>query len=111
MTLALDSKEMAAEVSAGRRMFTLVRVKTVRHILNFLRAPLGWVLLATLVYGTWWYSTIRVGNFRACAATATTMDQQQFRDVVAGNSLPGGAAFARACAGMAVVGPNWAELR
>lgn len=107
----LDTPEMAAEVSTGRRMYIRVRADASRSIAGFLKTPLAWVLLAGLIATTWWYTTIRTGNYLSCAYTSITMDQQTFRDIVAGpaNGVPGGPQFERACAGLVLPGPNWAK--
>lgn len=112
MILALDSPAMAAEVSTARRMFVRVRADTARHIRAFLRAPVGWAMLAALIAATGWYATVREGNRQACAATAMTLDTRTFGDVINGTGGPlGGVQFQRACAGMPVPGPNWAQMR
>ncbi|MSP21079.1 MAG: hypothetical protein EXQ93_06110 [Alphaproteobacteria bacterium] len=111
MSLMLDSKEVAADVSAGRRMFTRVRVKTARYIADFLRTPLAWVLIAGILGATWWYSDLRQGNFRACAATSINLDQRTYGETINGTGgVPGGMQFVRACTGLALPGPNWASL-
>ncbi len=111
MIARLDTPEMTAEVSPARRMFIRVRMRTAQSILGFLKTPLAWVFMAGLLGTIWWYSSIRAGNYLACAYTSITMDQQTFRDIVAGpaNGVPGGPQFARACAGLVLPGPNWTQ--
>ena len=112
MTLALDTPAMTAEISAERRMFVRVRETTARHLAAFLRAPAGWAMLVALLAATAWYADVREGNRQACAATAMTLDTRTFGEVINGTGgAPGGAQIQRACAGMPVPGPNWAQMR
>ena len=48
MTVTLDTPGMAAEVSAGRRMFVYVRAKAAAQVAAFLKTPLAWVLVVAI---------------------------------------------------------------
>lgn len=93
-----------------RSLFTATRVEVARRMLGFFRRPLGWVIVIALLGGNAWYGHLREGNRLACAATSVTLDTQTFREIVAGG-LGGGAAFERACRGLALPGPIWARMR
>lgn len=101
--------ELETEVSAGRRIFTAVRVQTAAYLSAFIRTPLAWVLIGGIIAFTAWQTQLREGNRMACAATATTVDTQIFREVVAGGGDGTGTtpALFRACAGLSLPGPNW----
>ena len=111
MTVTLDTPEMAAEVSAGRRMFVYVRAQAARQVGSFLKTPLAWVLVAAIAATTWWYSDIRQQNYRACAATSIVFDQRTYGEVINGTGgIPGGMQFYRACNTFVLPGANWAAL-
>ncbi|MBM3507503.1 MAG: hypothetical protein FJX64_07235 [Alphaproteobacteria bacterium] len=106
MTMVLPTPE----VSAMRTLFARVRAEAMRSVTMFLRKPMGWLMIAAVLGGAGVYAHIREGNRVACAATSVTLDQQTFREIVAGG-LGGGPAFFAACEGMALPGPIWARMR
>jgi hypothetical protein len=96
------------EVSAITRTYVAVRATVAGYLRNFLRSPVGWLMLAVLLGFTGWQGHVRDQNRLACAATSQTVDQQRFREAVAGDATAGGGRlFYEACRGMAVPGPNW----
>ena len=103
MTIAAET-----ELSEIRRTYNAVRAKVAGHLSAFFRTPLAWVLIVGIVAAIAWQGDLRAGNRLACAATSTTVDQQTFREAVAGDGTAGGGRlFYQACAGMATPGPNW----
>lgn len=78
------------------------------YLRNFLRAPLGWLLLAGLAFGVTAEAQVREGNRLACAAVSMLLDRQNFRETIAG---PGRAEIEiiRACLGYAV--PDTYDVR
>jgi hypothetical protein len=96
------------EVSPISRTYVAVRAKVAGYLRAYLRSPVGWLMLAVVFGLAAWQGHIRALNRDACAATSQTVDQQRFREAVAGDATAGGGRlFYEACRGMAVPGPNW----
>ena len=78
------------------------------YLRAFLRAPLGWLLLAALVFAVAAEARVREGNRLACAAVSMLLDRQNFREVIAGPGR-GEIEIVRACLSYAV--PDTYDVR
>ncbi|MBM3507505.1 MAG: hypothetical protein FJX64_07245 [Alphaproteobacteria bacterium] len=107
MTMAIQP----VAVSAIQRLFATVRAVAARYLTEFLRTPLAWALLLGIGVATYAHADLREGNRMACAATSVTIDRQEFLGVAMDGGVLGGAAFQRACEGMALPGPIWSRMR
>ena len=109
-TFSPDGDASDGEVSAIGRTYVAVRAKVAQQLGTFLRAPIGWLMLAIVVALVGWQGHVREGNRMACAATSQAVDTQRFREAVAGDATAGGGRlFYEACRGMSVPGPNWRQ--
>ncbi len=52
------------------------------YVARFLKAPLGWVLMAALVAVIFLEANVREQNRMACGAVFMMLDRQQFQEIV-----------------------------
>ena len=57
-----------------------------RYLSSFLKAPLGWVLVALLLGAVYAEANVREQNRMACGAVFMMLDRQQFQEIIANAS-------------------------
>ena len=65
-----------------------VRARSAGYLRAFLRAPLGWVVILSLLGTVAAHGMVRERNRLACAAVSMDVDRQSFRGVI--NGIGGG---------------------
>jgi hypothetical protein len=73
----------------GRSLHAAIDLKpwrSRRYLTSFLKAPLGWVLVALLLGAVYAEANVREQNRMACGAVFMMLDRQQFQGIISNAS-------------------------